>query len=84
MHVPLGYIRVGRHTAAHVPPAVLRTIDRAEHLNRVARQGEAVSATRAPLKMLHAGWSTVVRAEQEPASYQPTEELFTADRTQVL
>jgi len=67
----------------HVPPAVLRSIDKRVHLQRVAQRGESVSATRPPLKMLHAGWSTVVRAEQEPASYQPTEELFTADRTQV-
>jgi len=69
--------------AVHVPPAVLRSIDKQVHLERVAKRGEAVSATRPPLKMLHAGWATVVRAEQDPASYQPTDELFTPDRKQV-
>jgi len=69
--------------AVHVPPAVLRSIDKQVHLERVARRGESVSATRPPLKMLHAGWSTVVRAEQDPASYQPTDELFTPDRKQI-
>ena len=29
--------------------------------------------------MLHAGWPAVVRAEKDPASYQPTDELFTPD-----
>lgn len=69
--------------AVHVPPAVLRSIDKAVHLARVARPGEAVSATRPPLKMLHAGWATVVGAAQDPASYQPTDELFTPDRQQL-
>jgi hypothetical protein len=69
--------------AVHVPPAVLRSVDKQTHLERVARRGESVSATRPPLKMLHAGWSTVVRAEQDPASYQPTDELFTPDRKQI-
>jgi hypothetical protein len=69
--------------AVHVPPAVLRSIDKKVHLERVAQRGESVSATRPPLKMLHAGWSTVVRAEQDPTSYQPTDELFTPDRQQV-
>lgn len=69
--------------AVHVPPAVLRSIDKDVHLKRVARMGEAVSATRPPLKMLHAGWTTVVRAEQDPGSYTPTDELFSADRKQL-
>lgn len=69
--------------AVQVPPAVLRSIDRQVHLERVARRGESLSATRPPLKMLHAGWSVVVRAEQDPASYQPTDELFTPERKQV-
>jgi hypothetical protein len=62
---------------------VLRSIDKDQHLKRVARPGEAVSATRPPLKMLHAGWATVVRAELDPSSYQPTDELFSTDRKQI-
>lgn len=69
--------------AVHVPPAVLRSIDKGQHLQRVAQRGESVSATRPPLKMLHAGWTAVVRAEHDPASYQPTDELFTPDRQQL-
>jgi hypothetical protein len=68
--------------AVHVPPAVLRSIDKQVHLERVAQRGESVSATRPRLKMLHAGWATVVRAGQDPASYQATDELFTPDRKQ--
>jgi hypothetical protein len=66
--------------AVQVPPAVLRSIDKDSHRSRVALRGEAVSATRAPLKMLHAGWSTLLAAQQDPSSYRPTDELFTADR----
>jgi hypothetical protein len=69
--------------AVHVPPAVLRSVDKDEHLRRVARVGESVSANRPPLRMLHAGWSTVVHAAQDPASYTPTDELFTSDRRQL-
>ena len=81
----LAYYHFARYfdAAVHVPPAVLRSIDKGAHLERVARRGEAVSATRPPLKMLHAGWTTVVRAAQDPASYQPTDELFTPDRRQI-
>jgi hypothetical protein len=68
--------------AVHVPPAVFRSIDRETLLKRVARVGEAVSATRPPLKMLHAGWTAVVHAAQDPASYTPTDELLTTDRSQ--
>lgn len=69
--------------AVQVPPAAWRSMDKDAHLERVARRGEAVSATRPHLKMLHAGWSAVVLAEQDPASDQPTDELFTRDRKQV-
>ncbi len=69
--------------SAHVPPAVLRSIDKDSHRTRVALRGESVSASRPPLKMLHAGWRTLLDAQQDPASYRPTDELFTADRKQL-
>jgi hypothetical protein len=69
--------------AVHVPPAVLRSIDKNAHRTRVASRGEALSAGRPALKMNHAAWTTLARAEQAPASYQPTAELFTADGQQV-
>ena len=69
--------------AVHVPAAVLRSIDKDSHRTRVAQRGEAVSASRPPLKMLHAGWSALLDALQNPSSYRPTDELFTADRSQL-
>jgi hypothetical protein len=69
--------------AVHVPPAVLRSIDKDSHLARVASQGESLSSGRPALKMNHAAWATLAKAERDPSSYQPADELFTADRTQV-
>ncbi|MFM2446755.1 MAG: hypothetical protein RI936_1202 [Pseudomonadota bacterium] len=69
--------------AVHVPPAVLRTMDRRAHLERVARRGEAASAGVPALKLNHAAWSVLVRAEGQPDSYTPADELFSADRGQV-
>jgi hypothetical protein len=69
--------------AVHVPAAVLRSVDRGAHRARVAAPGEALSAGRPALKMNHAAWATLARAEREPDSYQPAGELFTADRSQV-
>lgn len=70
-------------SAIHVPPAVFRSVDRGVHLKRVTVRGEAQSAERRALKMNHAAWSVLARAERNPDSYQPTDELFTADRKQV-
>jgi len=70
-------------TAVHVPPAVLRTVDRKAHLARVASPGEALSAGRPGLKQNHAAWKALAKAEREPKSYSPAEELFTADRREV-
>jgi hypothetical protein len=70
-------------TAAHVPPAVLRTFDKNTYLNRVALPGQALSADSAPLAMNHAGWVALVGAVRDPASYTPADELLTADRRQL-
>jgi hypothetical protein len=70
-------------TAVHVPPAVLRTVDRKAHLARVAGPGEALSAGRPGLKQNHAAWKALAKAERDPQSYSPADELFTADRSQV-
>jgi hypothetical protein len=69
--------------AVQVPPAVFRSVDRAAHLARVAGRGEALSAGRPPLKLNHAAWSALARAERDPKAYSPADELFTADRSQV-
>jgi hypothetical protein len=68
--------------AVHVPAAVFRSIDKDSHLARVSSHGEALSAGRPALKMNHAAWVTLARAEREPSSYQPTDELLTGDRKQ--
>jgi hypothetical protein len=69
--------------AVHVPPAVLRSMDRRAHLERVAQRGEAASASVPALKLNHAAWSVLARAEAQPGSYAPTDELFVPDRSQV-
>jgi hypothetical protein len=69
--------------SVHVPAAVFRSIDSRAHLARVARRGESLSAGRPALKLNHAGWSALAKAERDPASYQPADELLTADRAQV-
>jgi len=67
----------------HVPAAVFRSIDRKAHLARVTRRGESLSAGRPALKLNHAAWSALAKAEADPESYSPADELFSADRGQV-
>jgi len=69
--------------AVHVPAAVFRSVDKNAHHARVASRGEALSAGRPALKMNHAAWTALSKAEREPQSYKPTDELFTSDRKQV-
>jgi hypothetical protein len=64
---------------AHVPVAVLRSIDRTEHGRRVTANGVRLSAGKPSLRMNHAAWLALQAAERDPASYRPTEELFTPD-----
>jgi len=64
---------------AHVPVAVLRSIDRNEHSRRVTANGVRLSAGNPALKMNHAAWLALQTAERDPPSYKPTEELFTPD-----
>jgi hypothetical protein len=77
----LVYYHFARYFAAtaHVPVAVLRTMDRQEHRQRIAERGMAMSAESAALRMNHAAWEALVAAEKDPARYTPTEELFSAD-----
>jgi hypothetical protein len=77
----LVYYHFARYFAAsvHVPVAVLRTMDRQEHRRRVTARGLALSGSKAALKMNHAAWQALQAAEDAPASYRPTEELFTTD-----
>jgi hypothetical protein len=69
--------------AIHVPPVVLRTMDRKTHQSRVSAVGARESAGRPALRMNHAAWSTLVEAESRPESYAATDELFTPDRRAV-
>ena len=65
-------------TSVVVPTAVYRSIDRAQHLARVSSKAVGVS------RMNIAGWSIMRDAEKNPATYAPTDELFTADRSQIF
>jgi hypothetical protein len=67
-------------SAMHVPVSVWRSMDRNTHQHRVARRGLALSAHSKARHMNHSAWGFVDRAESNPSSYHPTDELFTADR----
>ncbi|MGG7644802.1 hypothetical protein ACQ5SP_08370 [Rhodovulum sp. YNF3179] len=64
-----------------VPVAVWRSMDVGMHASEVARPGLAISGRTG--RMNHAGWRHLVDAERNPASYSPTDDIFTADRTQI-
>jgi len=70
-------------SAVHVPPAVFRSMDKDAHLARVSARGESLSAGKPALRMNHAAWVTLAKAERQPASYQPADEILTPDRRQV-
>ena len=63
-------------TVVDIPVAVWRSIDRKNHLHRVSKPGAHLSTKN---RMLHAGWLKMVSAEQDPSTYHPEDELFTAD-----
>ena len=63
-------------TTVNVPVAVWRSIDRKNHLQRVTKSGVHLSGKS---RMLHAGWLKMESAEENPATYHPEDELFTAD-----
>ncbi len=66
-----------------IPVAVWRTMDAQTHLTEVASTGLAISGGRHGGRMNHEGWRILVAAEEKPETYQPTDELFTADRQQI-
>ena len=67
-------------SAMHVPVSVWRSMDRKAHQQRVTHRGLALSAHSHARHMNHSAWGIVDRAETNPSSYHPTDELFTADR----
>lgn len=71
-------------TNIHVPVAVWRSMDRTEHERRVTQKGLELSAGKSSLKMNHAAWQILDRAEQDPGEYRDTDELFTTDRKQIF
>lgn len=81
----LAYYHLSRYfdSAVHVPPAVFRSIDKDAHLARVTRHGESISAGKPSLRMNHAAWIVLARAESQTGTYKPSDELFTADRKQI-
>ena len=77
----LAYYHFARYfgATAHVPVAVLRSMDVGEHRRRVSERGLALSAGSRPLRMNHAAWQLLRDAQDDPAGYEPRAELFTAD-----
>lgn len=82
---PLLYYHFSRYfdMAVLVPVTVWRSMDAAQHSSEVARPGLAISGHNRSARMNHAGWKHLVDAETNPASYSPTNDIFTADRTQI-
>ncbi|OSQ42899.1 hypothetical protein [Marivita geojedonensis] len=82
---PLLYYHFSRYfdMAVMVPVTVWRSMDVAMHNSEVARPGLANSGHNRSARMNHAGWQHLVDAEANPASYSPTNDIFTSDRTQI-
>lgn len=82
---PLLYYHFSRYfdMTVKVPVSVWRSMDRAMHASEVAKPGLAISGHNRSARMNHAGWQHLVDAEANPASYSPTDDLFTADRAQI-
>lgn len=82
---PLLYYHLSRFLDADigVPPAVWRSMDREMHLTEVARPGVAISGHSHSSDMNRTGWQVLLEADQNPDSYSPTDDLFTADRTAI-
>jgi hypothetical protein len=80
---PLLYYHLSRYFEADigVPVAVWRSMDRQMHLTEVARPGVAISGHSHSSEMNREGWHVLVAADEDPSTYKPTDELFTADRT---
>ncbi len=66
-----------------VPVAVWRSMDAKMHQSEVAEPGLSLSGSRSSGRMNHEGWRTFAAADRDPASYRPTDELFTSDRKQI-
>ena len=82
---PLLYYHFSRYfdMAVMVPVTVWRSMDVTMHNSEVARPGLAISGHNRSARMNHAGWQHLVDAEANPGSYNPTDDIFTADRTQI-
>ncbi|MEW9922261.1 hypothetical protein AB2B41_21900 [Marimonas sp. MJW-29] len=82
---PLLYYHFSRYfdMTVKVPVSVWRTMDVAMHASEVARPGLAISGHNRSARMNHAGWQHLVDAEVNPSSYRPTDDIFTADLTQI-
>jgi hypothetical protein len=70
-------------TDVRVPVAVWRSMDSKMHRTEVAEPGLALSGHSQSARMNHEGWRYLVDADADPGSYSPTDDLFTADRTQL-
>ena len=66
-------------TSVSVPVSVYREMDRKEHLKRVTKLGQALTAG----GMINAGWDVLAAAESNPDSYSSVFELFTKDKSKI-
>ena len=77
---PIIYYHLSRYfdSVINIPPAVYRTMDKDAHYDRVSSHANSSH------QMNRIGWEYLTRAELNPASYSPMEDLFTADRKQIF
>jgi len=77
------YYHLSRYFDATVdiPVAVYRSMDKDAHFARVSRK--AFTGHMGKSSMNRAGWQWLYKAEQNPASYSPTRELFIPDNKQI-
>ncbi|MBX3022077.1 MAG: hypothetical protein KF799_10420 [Bdellovibrionales bacterium] len=68
-------------TTVTVPVAAYRTMDKAVHFQRVTKRAHSQNLGKSAMNK--AGWKWLYSAEQNPAVYKPTSDLFTSDLKQI-
>jgi len=66
-------------TVTIIPAAIYREMDRKAHRGRVTKSGKAKTSR----GMITKAWDYLYRAEANPTSYKPTNELFTPSRSKI-
>jgi len=63
----------------HIPAATLQEFPRQWYLERVARHGEALTADKSSVRMLHAAWEATVKTLSQPDDSTMATEMLSGD-----